>query len=142
MKRNLKQAGRKALRKDKVARVDSFLMGDELDQEKLEVEVNEETSALPDKEPAEAEHLSAPETRDEQAGVLAEDALGLYLKQMAAIPMLNRKQELEVVQRLEVARRRYRRAALWNWNAIGRVIDTFERIEAGELVLDRTVDVV
>jgi RNA polymerase primary sigma factor len=117
-------------------------MADELDREKLEVEVNEETSAVPAEEAEEKQLRAAPESERESDGVLAEDTLGLYLKQMAAIPMLNRKRELEVVQGLEVARRRYRRAALWSWNAIGQVLDTFERIEAGELILDRMVDVV
>jgi RNA polymerase primary sigma factor len=134
MKRNPKQARRKTFRDDTDVRVDTFVTGDELDQEKLVVEVNEELTEEVD--------LPATETRSVADGVEAEDTLGLYLKQMAAIPMLNREQELEVVRSLEVARRRYRRAALWSWDIIGQVIDTFERIEAGELVLDRTVDVV
>jgi len=44
-----------------------------------------------------------------------DDALGLYLRQMGAIPLLNREQELALAQRLERKRNRYRRAALLNW---------------------------
>ena len=45
----------------------------------------------------------------------ADDALGLYLRQMGAIPLLNRQQELALAERLELHRRRYRHAALANW---------------------------
>src|SRR6516225_2236923 len=51
-------------------------------------------------------------------GASTDDALGLYLRQMGAIPMLNREKELKVSQLLEQRRRHYRRAALWNWDAI------------------------
>src|SRR5476649_1491845 len=44
------------------------------------------------------------------AGGGADDALGLYLKQMGAIPLLNREKELSLATRLEKARQRYRRA--------------------------------
>src|SRR5262245_48939048 len=48
-------------------------------------------------------------------GQAPDDALGLYLRQMGAIPLLTRQQELALAQRLERVRRRYRRAALANW---------------------------
>src|SRR5438093_1180676 len=52
-----------------------------------------------------------------------DDSLGLYLRQMGSIPLLNRNQELILARRLERARKRYRCAALWNWHVIGRVVD-------------------
>jgi RNA polymerase primary sigma factor len=78
----------------------------------------------------------------EEETAAANDTLGLYLQQMGAIPLLTRPQELELARRLEILRRRYRRAVLGNWHVIGRVVDTFERIDAGALNLERTVDVV
>jgi len=72
----------------------------------------------------------------------ADDSLGLYLKQMGAIPLLNRQQELALARRLEAARRRFRRSALWNWHTIGLVLRTFEQVQAGQLALDPTIDVV
>jgi RNA polymerase primary sigma factor len=71
-----------------------------------------------------------------------DDALGLYLRQMGAIPLLNREQELALAQRLEKARQRYRRAALLNWRTLRRVAETFERIHAGQLPIDPNIDVV
>src|SRR5438045_2306615 len=43
-----------------------------------------------------------------------DDALGLYLRQMGAIPLLSRQQELALAQRLAAQRTRYRRATMWN----------------------------
>src|SRR5262249_50432294 len=50
-----------------------------------------------------------------------DDALGVYLRQMGAIPLLNRKQELALAQKLERQRTRFRRAALANWLMLHRV---------------------
>jgi RNA polymerase primary sigma factor len=71
----------------------------------------------------------------------ADDALGLYLQQMGAIPMLTGKQEIKLTTRLDVLRSRYRKAAFWNWSLIERAIDLFERIRAGHANLERSVDV-
>jgi RNA polymerase primary sigma factor len=71
-----------------------------------------------------------------------DDALGLYLRQMGAIPLLNRKQELELAKRLEEKRSRFRHAALCSWRTLAAVTETFERVQAGQLALDPTIDVV
>jgi len=69
-----------------------------------------------------------------------DDALGLYLHGLWKGSLLNRQQELELAQRLEKARRRYRHAALFNWDVLERLTETFERVQAGELQLERTAD--
>lgn len=71
-----------------------------------------------------------------------DDSLGLYLRQMGSIPLLSRAQELTLAKRLETARQRFRRAALWNWFVLGRVLDLFERVQAGTQALDPAIDVV
>ena len=81
--------------------------------------------------PAEDEDTHAPD-----------DALGLYLRQMGAIPLLSRDQELALAERLEWKRRRYRHAAMMNWRTLTAIVDTFERVRAGQLALDPTIDVV
>ena len=95
--------------------------------------------------PAEWRHDEAAEPATERfighEGASTDDTLGMYLRQMGAIPMLSREQELELSQVLEKQRRRFRRAALWSWAVIARVVDLFERVEAGAISLDRTVDV-
>jgi RNA polymerase primary sigma factor len=89
----------------------------------------------------EGEH-AATETHEAEPGQSPDDTLGLYLRQMGAIPLLNRKEELELSQRLEKARQRYRHAALLSWQVLERVVDTFERVLAGQLAVDPTIDVV
>jgi len=79
------------------------------------------------------------EAADENA---PDDALGLYLRQMGAIPLLSREQELALAKRLEHKRNRYRRAALLNWRTLRKVVETFERIRAGQLPIDPNIDVV
>jgi RNA polymerase primary sigma factor len=96
--------------------------------EPLDDELEDETAQA---EPAEGEDSSA-----------ADDALGLYLRQMGAIPLLNREQELTLARRLERERQRFRLAALRSWKTLGRVVDTFERVQAGQLAVDPTIDVV
>src|SRR4051812_25304216 len=100
--------------------------------------------------PAFAEE-SAPVEADGEAPAVLEgheeenapdDALGLYLRQMGAIPLLSREQELALAKRLEQKRNRYRRAALLNWRTLHKVVDTFERIHAGQLPIDPNIDVV
>jgi len=85
---------------------------------------------------------AAPEVFDEDTASAPDDSLGLYLRQMGAIPLLNRDQELRLAVKLEVTRRRYRRAALWSWSVLGRVIEMFEQVQAGDLAVDPTIDVV
>jgi len=83
-----------------------------------------------------------PELTEEDDGQSADDPLGLYLRQMGSIPLLSRQEELELAQRLETARRRYRHAALSSWLVLQRVVETFERVLAGQLAVDPTIDVV
>jgi RNA polymerase primary sigma factor len=71
-----------------------------------------------------------------------DDALGLYLRQMGAIPLLDRYQERELAEKLEFRRTRYRHAALMNWRTLAHVVQTFERVQAGTLAIDPTIDVV
>jgi RNA polymerase primary sigma factor len=69
------------------------------------------------------------------------DALTLYLQQMGSIPMLSREQETEMTRRLGERRRRYRHAALCAWPVLARLVEALRRVEAGELALDRVVEV-
>jgi RNA polymerase primary sigma factor len=70
-----------------------------------------------------------------------DDSLTLYLKQMASIRLLNRQEERDLATRLDIARRRYRHAALWNWGVLAVAADAFERVRAGECSLDRATEV-
>ena len=81
---------------------------------------------LDDDEPEEAAPAEAADA--EGSSHSPDDALGLYLRQMGAIPLLDRNQELTLAMRLEDRRNRYRMAALSNWRTLVAVCDTFQRV--------------
>ena len=93
-------------------------------------------------EDEEAEAPAEVEEESHGSSGAADDALGLYLRQMGAIPLLNRAQELALARRLEAARRRFRRAALASGHILGRVLQTFEAVQEGRLAIDPVIDVV
>lgn len=71
-----------------------------------------------------------------------DDALGLYLKQMGAIPLLNRNKELAMAERLERARLRFRRSVLLHLPSLERVVSLFLRVRDGDVLIDPLIDVV
>src|SRR5579875_175732 len=106
-------------------------------------ELPDDSFAVEDEETEEAEVAeSAASSEEEEDTHAPDDALGLYLRQMGAIPLLSREQELALAERLELKRRRYRHAAMMNWRTLAHIVDTFEHVRAGQLALDPTIDVV
>ncbi|MBX9580361.1 MAG: RNA polymerase sigma factor RpoD/SigA, partial [Gemmataceae bacterium] len=113
----------------------------DLDDE-LADELDEEDTAL------EGEGEDAPAPADDEAPAAEDDfasgpddALGLYLRQMGAIPLLSKDKEKELARRLEHHRDRFRRAALVCVRVLHRVAETFDRIAAGLAPIDPHVDV-
>jgi len=88
------------------------------------------------------EAVPATDVAEEESSNAPDDALGLYLRQMGAIPLLNRQQELSLAKRLELARRRFRHAAMSAWYVLERIEDSYQRVQAGKLAIDPTIDVV
>jgi RNA polymerase primary sigma factor len=92
---------------------------------------------------AEAELLANEEPSEEDAlGTGPDDALGLYLRQMGAIPLLDRDEERKLATELEDTRQRFRAACFCSPYILNRVMLTFERVQNGSLTLDPTIDVV
>ncbi len=71
-----------------------------------------------------------------------DDALGLYLKQMGAIPLLNRSQELVLAEKLERTRDRYRRSVFCAWTNLDKINNLFRRALAGDIPIDPIIDVI
>jgi RNA polymerase primary sigma factor len=107
-------------------------------EEALDTEVDDEEVS---EEGAQAEDAPAVDVEDEE-GNAPDDALGLYLRQMGAIPLLSRDEEVTLAQALEHHRTRFRHAALSSWRTVARVVEAFERVHRGQLALDPTIDVV
>jgi RNA polymerase primary sigma factor len=70
-----------------------------------------------------------------------DDPIRMYLSQMAVIPLLTRDEEVALAKRIEIARKRYRRAVMGCHYAFAATSDTLKRVYAGELPFDRTIKV-
>ncbi len=125
---------------DLEARLDEESVHDEVDA--LDADDDEADEEDTDLEPAAARAEDEPPADEEStSGSGADDALGLYLRQMGAIPLLNREKELSLAQKLEHHRDRFRHATLLCARILTRVADKFEQIAAGHTPLDPHVDV-
>ncbi|MCH2179807.1 MAG: sigma-70 family RNA polymerase sigma factor [Mariniblastus sp.] len=71
----------------------------------------------------------------------SDDPIRMYLSQMSEIPLLTRDEEISLAKRIEIARKRYRRAVLTCFYAHKATTDTLKRVHAGELPFDRTIKV-
>ena len=70
-----------------------------------------------------------------------DDPIRTYLSQMAEIPLLSRDEEIGLAKRIEISRKRYRRAVLSSHYALQASYETLKRVFAGELPFDRTIKV-
>lgn len=70
-----------------------------------------------------------------------DDPIRLYLLQMGGIPLLDRDGEVESAQRIELWRRRYRHELLGNDFVLRAAVNLLERVKAGTVRLDRTLEV-
>ena len=86
---------------------------------------------------AELERLRFPEKLPRPS----DDPIRVYLSQMAEIPLLTRDEEIALAKRIEIARKRYRRAVLGCYYAHRATTETLKRVQAGELPFDRTIKV-
>lgn len=71
----------------------------------------------------------------------SDDPIRMYLSQMAVIPLLTRDEEISLAKRIEIARKRYRRAVVSCNYALTATTETLKRVYAGELPFDRTIKV-
>jgi RNA polymerase primary sigma factor len=71
----------------------------------------------------------------------ANDPIRMYLAQMAEIPLLTRHEEISLAKRIEVTRKRFRRAILGCSYSMRSTVDTLKRVHEGSLPFDRTIKV-
>jgi RNA polymerase primary sigma factor len=65
----------------------------------------------------------------------------MYLAQMAEIPLLTRREEISLAKRIEVTRKRFRRAVLGCAYSLQTTVDTLRKVHEGGLPFDRTIKV-
>ncbi len=72
---------------------------------------------------------------------LTNDPIRLYLSQMCEIPLLTREQEISLAKKIEITRRKFRRAVLGNDFALRQTVEILRKVAAGILPFDRTIKV-
>src|SRR5207249_1897191 len=90
---------------------------------------------------AEMRELDLAIVEEEGDGKRIDDPVRMYLTQMGSIPLLSRKEEIELAKKIEVTRKRFRRKVLECDYALSNVVETLKRVHANELPFDRTIKV-
>src|SRR5260370_34396939 len=70
-----------------------------------------------------------------------EDRVRMYLTQMGELPLLTRAQEISLVKKIEITRKRFRRELLESDYVMKSGIDILVRVLKAELPFDRTIKV-
>ncbi len=70
-----------------------------------------------------------------------DDPIRMYLMQMGEIPMLSRADEINSASRIEITRSRFRRLMLCNDFILHGAVEMLEKVQKGELRLDRTIEI-
>jgi RNA polymerase primary sigma factor len=83
---------------------------------------------------------SAPIAKRRPTAVI-DDPIRLYLLQMGGIPLLNRETEVASARKIEHWRRKFRRTLLANDFVLAGAVQLLQRVRAGTLRLDRTIEV-
>jgi RNA polymerase primary sigma factor len=86
-------------------------------------------------------NLAALATGASERTTSSNDPVRLYLAQMCKIPLLNREQEISLAKKIEITRRKFRRAVLGNDFALRHTVEILRKVAAGILPFDRTIKV-
>jgi RNA polymerase primary sigma factor len=134
--------------------VNAYLPDEAVDPEKIDallVALEEQGIELVDTPPdpraaAPVAATAAPQPRRDEATTTppsnaANDPIRMYLAQMAEIPLLTRREEISLAKRIEVTRKRFRRAILGCAYSLQATVDTLRKVHQGTLPFDRTIKV-
>jgi len=139
--------------------VNAYLPDEAVDPEKIDallvaldeqgIELVDAAPAADEAEPRDATPAARPKPgqprRDEAITTppsnAGNDPIRMYLAQMAEIPLLTRAEEISLAKRIEVTRKRFRRAILGCSYSMQATVETLRRVHEGKLPFDRTIKV-
>jgi RNA polymerase primary sigma factor len=103
--------------------------------------LTEREAGLPEPELKKKPLKKPKELSGEDAGRKIDDPVRMYLTQMGEIPLLTREQEIFLAKKIEITRKRFRRALLESDYAMSAALDVLQKVNTGELPFDRTIKV-
>ncbi len=110
--------------------------------EELELDVlTEREAGLPEPELKKKPAKKPKELSGEDASRKIDDPVRMYLTQMGEIPLLTREQEIFLAKKIEITRKRFRRALLESDYAMQSALEVLNKVNVGELPFDRTIKV-
>jgi RNA polymerase primary sigma factor len=112
--------------------------------EELELDIvadKDVPNGKPEKKRRASKAKSNGESNGEDGSRKIDDPVRMYLTQMGEIPLLTRDQEISLAKKIEVTRRRFRRALLECDFPMKAAIDVLSKVHHGELPFDRTIKV-
>ncbi|QEG38537.1 RNA polymerase sigma factor SigA [Roseimaritima ulvae] len=128
--------------------VNSYLPDEDTSPEKLDnlLLAIEATGIELVEEPPESKGAATPRAAAAEVHVsdlpkASDDPIRMYLSQMAEIPLLTREQEISLAKKIEITRRRFRRAILESDYALRATLDCLHKVHDGRLPFDRTIKV-
>jgi len=93
------------------------------------------------REPESVQPLAAVASPSVERVPISSDPVRLYLSQMCQIPLLSREQEITLAKKIEITRRKFRRAVLGNDYALRHTVEILRKVAAGIMPFDRTIKV-
>jgi RNA polymerase primary sigma factor len=93
------------------------------------------------REPESVQPLAAVASPSVDRVPISSDPVRLYLSQMCQIPLLSREQEITLAKKIEITRRKFRRAVLGNDYALRHTVEILRKVAAGIMPFDRTIKV-
>ncbi|MCY2964211.1 MAG: sigma-70 family RNA polymerase sigma factor [Planctomycetota bacterium] len=107
-----------------------------LEERKLDLkeDPNKPQPGMPVKPPSDKDKDDAP-----APAMSSRDPVRMYLSQMGNIPLLSREREIYLAKKIEVSRKRYRRALMECHFCMTAALETLEKVFAGELPFERTL---
>ena len=114
---------------------------DEADVDDRESKASKESANAEAEIEAELRELDLSAFEEEGDSKRIDDPVRMYLTQMGSIPLLSRKEEIELAKKIEVTRKRFRRRVLECDYALAQVVETLKRVHTNELPFDRTIKV-
>ncbi|MDQ3330431.1 MAG: RNA polymerase sigma factor RpoD [Planctomycetota bacterium] len=110
--------------------------------EEMELDVlTEREAGMPEPELKKKPAKKPKELSGEDASRKIDDPVRMYLTQMGEIPLLTREQEIFLAKKIEITRKRFRRALLESDYAMQSALEVLNKVNVGELPFDRTIKV-